>query len=161
MSDFITTEGEEYDLIFSHMCMEHLQDPLSAHSNIWRLLKNVGYSVQLYPSRNNFPLFANSILPERISFQLVRFFQVDRDLTGSTGKFPAYYKLCGPASKRLHSTFGSLGFDVVQHDSYTGHTYYNRVPIVRTVEKKLRRVIVKFNIPIVSFNLLVLKTRVG
>lgn len=157
MNEFINSEGGKYDLVFSHMCMEHLNDPLSAHYNIYRLLKRGGCAIHLYPSKNNLPLLVNSLVPEWLSFQLVRFFQPERDLEGSTGKFPAYYKLCGPASKKLHSNFESIGFTVVTHDSYTGHSYYKNIPIVNYLESKLRRLIVKLGIPIISLNVLILK----
>jgi SAM-dependent methyltransferase len=83
-----------FDLVFSHMLLEHIKDAYQAHKNIARLLKKNGMAVHFYPSPNNLPLLVNRFVPEWLSSKLVEFFQPNRDRVYDV-KFPAYYRLCG------------------------------------------------------------------
>lgn len=146
-----------FDLVFSHMFLEHIGDPRVAHSNIRRLLVPGGLSVHFYPSPNNLPLLVNRVLPEAISQFLVRYAQPGRDLDDTQQKFKAYYKLCGPPSQRLRRFFSSVGFNVVRHTGYVGHEYYDRVPTLARLERKLRNLVLRLKLPLISKNLLVLE----
>jgi SAM-dependent methyltransferase len=147
----------DFDLVFSHMMLEHVQDPLKAHSNFGRMLRPGGLSVHLYPSMNNLPLFANSLMPEWISGPLLRLLQPGRKQEGTAGKFIAYYRHCGAPSLRLRKVLSDSGFDVVQHTAYVGHDYYKRIRPLAAVERALRKVILALHMPMVSANLLVLR----
>ena len=59
--------GRKFDLIFSHMLLEHIEDPLQAHRNFFNALNPGGRCVHIYPSPNNLPLALNRLLPEAIT----------------------------------------------------------------------------------------------
>ncbi len=41
---------ESYQTVYSHHCLEHLQDPILALRNWWRILKRGGYMLRTLPS---------------------------------------------------------------------------------------------------------------
>ncbi len=147
----------DFDLVFSHMMLEHVHDPLKAHANFGRMLRPGGLSVHLYPSMNNLPLFANSLMPEWLSGPLLRVLQPGRIQEGTAGKFIAYYRYCGAPSLRLRKVLSDSGFDVVQHTAYVGHDYYKRIKPLAAAERALRKLILALRVPMVSANLLVLR----
>ncbi|MBS0473114.1 MAG: class I SAM-dependent methyltransferase [Proteobacteria bacterium] len=149
--------GKRFDLVFTHMLHEHLKDPLTAHRNIFDLLAPGGVAIHLFPSPNNLPLFLNKVLPPAISHAAMRVLQPIRARDGRRGKFPAYYRLCGAPSARLNRTFESLGYVVEEHTGFIGHNYYRRIPLLRTVERRLRPLLAAWNAPVISNVKLVLR----
>lgn len=152
-----SVKRDNFDMVFTHMLLEHLKEPLQAHRNIHSLLRVGGVAIHFYPSSNNFPLAINRLMPERLTQRLVRLSQPERDLTGVQGKFPAYYKLCGNPSRTLHACFEHVGFKVIQHTGYIGHGYYNRFAVAREIELLLRRLLLRARVPLTSAMLLVLE----
>jgi SAM-dependent methyltransferase len=150
----------DFDLLFSHMFLEHIEKSEQAHMNFARMLKPGGLSVHFYPSPNNFPLTLNRIIPENLSTGIVRRLQNNRDVDGIQGKFRAFYKNCGAPSAKLEEKFDSLGFDLVQHVGYVGHHYYRRIPPMAAFEKQLRAMLLKMQVPMTTYNLLVLRKKV-
>lgn len=148
---------EQFDLIFSHMFLEHAKDPLAMHRNIHSILRPGGVAIHIYPTPNNLPLTINRLLPEQITSALVSFAQPLRDRDGSQVKFPAFYAMCGHPTEGLHSKFRDLGFNVVRHTSYIGHDYYRRFPVIRNIERSLRPILLKAKIPLAGNSLLVLQ----
>lgn len=138
-----------FDLVFSHMLLEHIKDALQAHKNIARLLKKNGMAVHFYPSPHNLPLLINKFVPEWASRKLVEFFQPNRDRVYDV-KFPAYYRLCGAPSDRLKRIFESLGYLVEEHVGYIGHSYYDRFFLTRKMERFGRRFSLSLNLPLTS-----------
>lgn len=147
----------KFDLIFSHMLLEHVADPMQAHRNMFRMLRPGGLSVHMFPSRNNFPLFVNGLIPEKVSYGLLKVLQPHRDTAGQEGKFEAYYHHCGAPSDTLRRAYEEIGFEVLQHTSYVGHDYYKRIKPLAMVERGLRPLIVKLGLPIITANLLILR----
>lgn len=147
----------DFDLVFSHMMMEHLKEPLSAHANFARLLRPGGISLHMYPSKYNFPLFVNTLIPESLSLKILPLLQPHRTQEGNEGKFVAFYKYCGPPSRRLSNLLRRAGFEVERHTAYVGHRYYKRIGPLAVVEKVLRKVILAAHIPMTSANLLILR----
>jgi SAM-dependent methyltransferase len=146
-----------FDLVFSHMFLEHIRDPAAVHQNVRSMLKPGGIAIHMFPSPNNLPLILNRLVPEFVSRMLVGAAQPDRDLGGIEGKFPAFYKFCGAPSHRLRAVYESFGFEVVEHVGYIGHDYYLRFPILRDVERRARRSLVRLSVPLTSVVLLVLR----
>lgn len=149
--------ANRYDLIVSHMFIEHIKDPDQMHRNCMAVLKPGGRVIHAYPINNTFALFVNSLVPESVSRAMVRFTHPDRDLDGNLGKFPAYYRRCHSPSKRATRYFQLFGFEVEAHRAFSGHGYYKRIPVVRSVELLLRRVAVRWQLPLVCFGLVVLR----
>jgi SAM-dependent methyltransferase len=148
---------QDFDFVFSHMMLEHVEDPVKAHVNFSKLLKPGGLSVHFYPSMNNFPLAVNWIIPESLSGRILRLLQPHRTQEGNNGKFKAYYRYCGAPSLKLEKVLSRSGFDVVQHTAYVGHEYYKRIKPLAMIEKQLRNVILALNLPLVTCNLLILR----
>jgi len=148
--------GRKFDLIFSHMFLEHVENPVQAHRNFFGALNTGGRCVHIYPSPNNLPLTLNRVLPEAISVYLVRIAQPTRDLAGARGKFKAYYRMCGAPSPALSAALEEIGYTVIQHTGYIGHTYYERFKPAAMLEKQIRKIAHKFQLPLTSGCLLVL-----
>lgn len=147
----------DFDLVFSHMMMEHVQEPLKAHANFARLLKPGGLSIHMYPSKYNFPLFMNTLIPEALSLKILPLLQPNRKQEGTEGKFVAFYKHCGPPTRKLRGVLKGAGFEVERHTAYVGHRYYKRIKPLAALEKNLRKLILAARIPMTSANLLVLR----
>jgi len=150
---------KDFDLLFSHMFLEHIEKPEQAHRNFARMLNPGGMSVHFYPSPNNFPLTLNRVIPESVSTGLVRVLQNTRDVDGQQGKFRAFYRNCGAPSAKLEAKFNDLGFDLVQHTGYVGHHYYKRIAPLAALEKQLRGVLLTMRVPMTTYNLLMLKRK--
>ncbi len=149
--------GRKFDLIFSHMFLEHIENPMQAHRNLYSTLNRGGRCVHIYPSPNNLPLALNRLLPEAVSACLVKIAQPTRDLEGARRKFKAYYRMCGAPNPALSAAFEDIGYTVKQHTGYIGHTYYERFKPAAMLERRLRRIIHKLQLPLTSGCLLVLE----
>ena len=157
-SRFVEKMGNRrFDLVFSHMFLEHVQDPLAVHRNIDAVLRPGGLAVHINPTANNLPLTINRLLPEKMTRRLLSIIQPHRHQSGTAAKFPAYYALCGPPNKEMHEQFEKLGFDVLRHTGYIGHDYYRRIPVIGEIERALRPVLLKARIPLTMYSLLVLQ----
>jgi len=158
LDEFCASVGtEKFDLVFSQCFLEHVEDPLRVHQNIYAILTPGGVAVHLYPSPNCFPLVINRLLPERISQRLLRAAQPERDLDGKQRKFPAFYAMCGAPSLSLEKKYKKLGYNIVRHTGYIGHGYYDRIPIVRAIERACRSILCRAGIPLISRAILVLQ----
>lgn len=158
--DFLHAVGNErFDIVFSIMLLEHIARPAVAHANIAAIMAPGGIAIHLYASPYNLPLACNRYMPESVAHAVLRVVQPGRDFSGHQVKFPAYYKMCGNPSKTLHGRFASFGFDVIQHTGFIGHGYYLRFPLIRTIEDRLRRSLVRLGIPLTSAQLLILRKR--
>jgi SAM-dependent methyltransferase len=152
---------QNLDLIFSHMLLEHLPDPLQAHRNFFKMLRPGGMSVHLFASKRNLPLFVNGFIPEKLSHAILKLLQPHRDTSGEEGKFEALYCMCGAPTLAMRQAYEATGFEVVQHTSYVGHEYYKRIKPLAAIERALRPMIVKMDLPMVSANLLILRKPVN
>jgi SAM-dependent methyltransferase len=157
-SDLADVVGvNRYDLAFSHMFLEHIRDQKGLHRQVFKALKPGGYAIHFYPSRRNLPLFINSILPEGITRWMVALAQPDRDLEGNEGKFPAYYQNFGYDEHTISKRLSNIGFKLYSYDGYIGHRYYTRLKPLHMLHQQSNRIALKLNIPLVSFNALVLQ----
>ena len=155
---FLAEIGDKrYDLVFSHMFLEHIQDPDQLHRNVFSALKAGGRAVHAYPCRHNIPLAMNATLPETITRVMLQFSRPGRDLDGKQRKFPAYYRKCYPPSSQSLTYFESLGYQVESHKGFAGHLYYQRLPVVRELEQIHRKFVIATQLPWVCFSLLVLR----
>lgn len=151
-----STAERKFDLIISHMLLEHIDDPLQAHRNLFDALNHGGRCVHIYPSPNNFPLALNRLLPEAVSAGLLKLAQPGRDLAGTSRKFKAHYRMCGAPSRQLTATFEELGYTVMRHTGYVGHTYYERCKPAAALERQLRKIILNHQWPLTCGCLLIL-----
>lgn len=155
---FVDRIGEgAYDLIVSHMFLEHVREPDAVHRNCFAALRPGGRAIHAYPINNNLALGLNALLPEALSRRLVRLAQPKRDIDGRKGKFPAYYRRCHSPSARSKAYFESFGFEIERHQAFSGHGYFSRLPILRQVERASRHVAVALQAPLVTCAILVLR----
>lgn len=152
-------EGGAYDLVFTHMFLEHIQNPVDVHRNIHWMLKPGGLAVHVFPSSSNLPLTVNRLLPEAVARPLLHVIQPKRDFEGHETKHAAYYKLCGAPSRATRDAFDRYGFDVLRYKGFVGHAYYSRFPVLRHIEYLLRKPLAALGIPLVSGVLLIAQRR--
>jgi SAM-dependent methyltransferase len=152
-------EGGAYDLVFTHMFLEHVENPGDVHRNIHRMLKPGGLAVHVFPGSANLPLTVNRLVPAPLANALLRIAKPRRDYEGHETWHRSYYKLCGAPSRRTREAFDRYGFDVLRYKGFIGHAYYRRFPIVRTVEMALRGPLAALGIPMVSGILLIARRR--
>jgi SAM-dependent methyltransferase len=146
-----------YDFVFSHMLLEHVAAPDALHRNLAMLLEDGGYAIHLYPSSRCLPLLFNRYFPERLSLAVRNFAQPERAGDEMQRKFPAFYRNCGLTDSRISAYFQRHGFEVVEHRAFAGHGYYRRFPVVRSLEKMTRSIVVRNQIPWFCFNQLLLR----
>jgi SAM-dependent methyltransferase len=131
--------GRRFDLIFSHMVMEHISESDSAQRNVFNALRPGGAAIHLFATANCLPLFINRLLPEWLTSVAVRILQPKRDISGHKRKFPAYYRLCMKPSPKATRAYEKFGYQVERHIGYVGHPYYGHVPVLRNIEYRLLR----------------------
>ncbi len=118
-----------YDLCFSKMVAEHIQNGEVFHRNVYRLLKPGGVAIHFFPTLYTLPYVVNLVVPEWLSTLSLRVLN-PRDLV-QHGKFPAYYSKCyGPISSQL-KFLTLLDYDIIHYHAGFGHGYYRRLPVVR------------------------------
>jgi len=152
-------EGGAYDLVFTHMFLEHIPNPDEVHRNIRWMLKPGGLAIHVFPSSANLPLTVNRLVPEPVAEALLRIVKPRRDYAGHETKHKAYYKLCGAPSRGVRRVFDRYGFDVLRYKGFVGHSYYGRIPPLRVAEFLLRKPLAALGIPLISGVLLIVRRR--
>jgi SAM-dependent methyltransferase len=148
---------EKYDLIFSKMLAEHIEDAEQFHKNVLNALAPGGYAVHFFPTLYTLPFLANYLFPERASTQLLRLFSPRDEYQAA--KFPAYYNWCrGPMPSQIER-LESLGFSVVEYCGIFGHrNYYRRVRPLEKLHDLKTDLLMKHPIPaLTSFAIVVLQ----
>lgn len=132
---------DRFDLAFSRMVMEHVRDFRPAYRDICTLLRPGGVSIAFHPVPFALPFTANRLLPEWASRPILKLFTPDRGPDGIP-KFPAYYSGCS-VSRSVREAIEAAGFAEVWQLPFYGHSYYERIPLVRDIHvaltKRLRR----------------------
>jgi 2-polyprenyl-3-methyl-5-hydroxy-6-metoxy-1,4-benzoquinol methylase len=140
------THTYKYDFIFSQLTVEHIANIETFYSNIFELLKPGGTAWFFFACKTTLPTFLNNILPESVSKKILLFVQPFRKHE-KHGKFKAHYKWClGPTQKNL-LRFEGLDFEVISYTGYFGHSYYERIPIIRNLEKLKTKLLLKYPLP--------------
>ena len=149
--------NSQYQLIFSRMVNEHIQNGETYYKNLHALLAPGGITAHCFSTLYALPFVFNRLLPDKFTDRLLDFFN-PRD-RHQHEKFPAYYSWSrGPSSKAI-KRFEKLGFEVIEYIGYFGHGYYQkRAPFLDRVEQKKAIWLVKHPIPhLTSYAFLVLK----
>ena len=134
-----------FDLIFSRMLLEHVENAKQMHQNIIKTLAPGGFAVHFFPTFYTFPFVLNRFLSDGISSALVDFFVYrDRD---KHDKFKAYYRWCrGPTPGSIRR-FQNLGFKIVEYRGVFGHGYYRRIPGLRELHRVKTAFLLKCPLP--------------
>jgi len=123
-----------YDLIFSRMVFEHVENPEQGYRNIARLLAPGGILINFVPTLYASPFVLNRLLPERMSARILKLAVPNRN--PDARKFPAYYRWC-TTTKRTKRKIDSAGFRETEITPFYGHGYYARIPVLRGLVQRL------------------------
>jgi len=63
--------------------------------------------------------------------------------------------MCGVPSASNRRAYERFGFKLLRYKPFIGHDYYMRFPIVRDVEKWLRKPLAALNVPLASVILVI------
>ena len=121
-----------YDVVFSRFLAEHVADGPAMHANVFRVLKPNGTAFHLIPTLYAIPFVINRLLPEAIGAKLLALLP-RREVSP---KFPAYYSACYGDTPKMRKMFSDIGYSRVEIRNFYGHFYYERFPVLRTIEKK-------------------------
>lgn len=126
-----------YELVFSRMLAEHVEDAEAFHRNVYSLLVEDGIALHFFPTMYSLPFVANRVLPEAVSEWIIRLGWSHRTRESKSPKFPARYRWChGPTRKQIER-LERIGYDVEEYVGFFGHGYYNRLGLVRAVSERL------------------------
>ena len=132
-----------FDLIISQMTLEHIQFPKPFHKNVLAMLSEGGSAVYLYANPFSLSAVCNRILPEKLGHNILKLVG-NRNLNYDQ-KYLAFYNWCFSNEKKVVANFGSLGYTLVELNTYLGHNYFQRVPILNQLEQLYSWVLYKFN----------------
>jgi len=146
----------KYDVVFSHMVMEHVGDYRQAYRNIHKILAPGGIAISYHPVLFALPFVANLLLPTRVSDSILRAIRPHRTDWGRP-KFPAHYSGCFISGK-VQRNIQDMGFRNVWQVPFYGHNYYNKVPGLRQAHGAVSKLIGKLGIsPLAAFSYTIAK----
>lgn len=134
---------EPYDLIFSRMVNEHVEDGRTYFANLYDALTPNGLTVHCFSTLYALPFLFNRLAPDVLSSRVL-----DRVAPGDHhDKFRAYYSWSrGPTTRNIER-FESIGFVVEEYVGYFGHRYYRRLPPVDRFERRLSATLSRHPVP--------------
>ncbi|MFC7398643.1 class I SAM-dependent methyltransferase [Chelatococcus sp. GCM10030263] len=125
---------EQFDLMFSRMVFEHVEDVRQAWRNIHMLLAPGGIALAFFPTLYALPFAANHIAPEWLSSAIVKTFYPNRGEAVDDPKFPAFYDWCFSSEDKIGPMLQECGFSDVAIQPFWGHGYFNRLPLARQLD---------------------------
>jgi SAM-dependent methyltransferase len=128
-----------FDLIVSHMVMEHVRDARKAWSNIAALLAPSGVALAFHPTLYAPPFLINVLLPDRLTAPLLRLFFPTRH-DGVYPKFPAWYDMCVSSPERIEPMLKACGFRETLVVPFWGHDYFRSMPGLREFDAAVQRI---------------------
>lgn len=152
--------NQKFDLIFSKMLMEHVQNPESLHTNVLKMLNPDAKVVHFFATKFGLPSMLNLILPDTISDYIVYKLQ-GRD-PHQNGKFKAFYKDCyGPTQKSIKK-YISFGYNIEEYYGFLGHDYLCNYRLLGSFEQLWNKIIQALNSPLFCSNaIVILKNKVS
>ena len=140
---------KQFDLVFSKMLAEHVDNAEQFHKNVLTILNSGGMAVHFFPTLYAFPFLVNRLVPERLAEKLLRYFSPRDEY--QTAKFPAYYQWCrGPVNSQVKK-FTNLGYEIIEYKGFFGHPfYYNRIPFIRKLHEIKTAYLLKHPHPLLS-----------
>lgn len=147
---------QKFDLVFSRMVGEHINNGEIFHNNIYKVLNKGGVSFHCFSTLYALPFIFNRFLPDRISDLLLAKI-APRD-TFQHGKFKAHYDWCRGPSTKMISRFENIGFEIAEYVGYFGHNYYKKIPLLNKIEILKSELLKKYPVPfLTSYAHIVLK----
>lgn len=116
---------EEFDLVFSRMVNEHVDDGERYYRNIFTALRPGGVTAHCFSTLYALPFVVNRVVPETLAGRLLDVFNPRQD-PYMQDKFPARYSWSRGPTRRTIGRLTRLGYEVVEYRGYFGHPYYDR-----------------------------------
>jgi SAM-dependent methyltransferase len=123
-----------FDLAFSRMVFEHIEDGQRAWSNLYQLLAPGGVAFAFIPTLYSMPFLLNWLLPDKLAASIVRWFFPNR-AQDDDPVFPARYSWCFADDRRMRPMLAAIGYREIAILPFYGHGYYRGFPIVRDVHE--------------------------
>jgi SAM-dependent methyltransferase len=127
-----------YDLAFSKMVFEHVQDGERAWRNLHKILAPGGVAIAFLPTLFALPFVLNKMLPDGIAERLIKLINRERNDEMSP-VFPARYSKSYSIERWLRPMFNDIGYRDLLIVPFYGHVYYRRFPIVRDVHAQFTK----------------------
>lgn len=125
-----------YDLVISHMVMEHVKGAPRAWANMAALLAPGGVALAFNPTLYAPPFLINRLVPEAITAPLLRLFFPERH-DGDEPKFPARYELCVANPAVVEPALKAAGFREALSVPFWGDRYFRHLPGIRSANDAL------------------------
>jgi len=139
-----------FDLIFTHMVLEHVKNPSVFHENCMKILKEDGQVVHFFATKYSVHTILNQLLPERLTDWLVFKFQTRKKDTHD--KYKAYYRWCfGPTKSNIARLEGA-GYKILDYKGFLGHTYLNKFKALYAIEQRWNKLLLLINSPLMCSN---------
>ena len=124
---------DTYDVVFSRFLAEHVPDGEAMHRNVYQVLREGGVAFHLIPTLYALPFVINKLLPERLTFALLKRLSPRRSISP---KFPAYYSACYGNPERMKRMLGKIGYRHVEVRTFYGHFYYEKIPGLKQAHER-------------------------
>ena len=123
-----------FDLAFSRMVFEHVEDGQRAWSNLYQLLAPGGVALAFVPTLYSVPFVINWLLPDKLAAAIVRRLYPNRT-DEEDPVFPARYSWTFASDRRMRPMLSAIGYREVAILPFYGHGYYGSFPVIRDVHK--------------------------
>jgi SAM-dependent methyltransferase len=131
-------QSNTYDLAFSKMVFEHVEDGDRAWRNLHHILAPGGVAIAFLPTLFALPFVLNKILPDDLAKRLIEL--VNRERNDETSPvFPARYSRSYAIERWLRPMFSEIGYRDVMIVPFYGHVYYRRFPVVRDIHARFTK----------------------
>ncbi len=121
-----------FDLAFSRMVFEHVEDGQRAWANLYQLLAPGGVALAFVPTLYAVPFVLNWLLPDRFAAAIVKRMFPNRT-DDEDPVFPARYSWCFADASRMRAMLAPIGYREIAILPFYGHNYYRRIPIIRAL----------------------------
>jgi len=123
-----------FDLAFSRMVFEHVEDGQRAWANLYQLLAPGGVALAFVPTLYSVPFVINWLLPDKLAAAIVkRLFSNRTD--DEDPVFPARYSWTFASDRRMRPMLSAIGYREVAILPFYGHGYYESFPVIRDLHK--------------------------
>jgi len=129
----------EYDLAFSRMVFEHVEDGRRAWGNLAEILAPGGVAIAFVPTLYALPYLANMAIPEALSNRIVKLLYPHRT-DDEDPKFPAHYSWTYGDEGKLRPMLETAGFREALVVPFWYHEYFERIPVVRQIDNLVNRI---------------------
>lgn len=142
-----------FDVLFSQMVAEHVEVPHDFHATTFALCSPGGLAIHMFPTMYALPFVINRLMPDALANRALQFF-APRD----EAKFPAFYRWCRGPSGRQMARLREIGWEVERYVGVIGHSYYRKVPVLRSIHAHLAALVLRRPSPhLTSFSIVVLR----